>query len=396
MPLRRSLLALALGLVFAVGLLEGTLRGIGLFHGEMYRANILPLWEATTDLRPFALRANFQYRLRTPDFDMQIRTNDGGLREDRSMAELLAGERRILVMGDSQTFGYGVNVGERYSDLLQAGAPPGTTVFTTGYANGFSPVDYAGYLRTTFDTFRPELVIVGLFPENDLIADVRARTVIRDAAGDIIGTALNGARVVDGYLTGSTAPASWAGRTLVRCKNWVWGHSAVYRLAEQARTAVRARRQPDQGNTQIPGLFFGERASEPEIGVTLDALVQMHRFLAAKGSALLVVIIPSNFQIAARYESSVTSRPGYQATPAQMASARWFGADHTRPVLFSLQEDITRRLKAQGVRVVDPAAQFVWAEQAGTRLYFAYDGHLTREGHRVLAEVISTRLGTED
>ena len=36
------------------------------------RGNALPLWEAVDDHRPFALRENFEYEVRTPDFDMHM------------------------------------------------------------------------------------------------------------------------------------------------------------------------------------------------------------------------------------------------------------------------------------------------------------------------------------
>ena len=144
-------------------------------------------------------------------------------------------------MGDSHTFGYGVNYGERYSDLFNSILQNQAIAFTSGYANGFSPVDYAGYINAFYSYLLPDILVLGFFPENDVVNDVVTRQITRDSNGDIVGTKLNGSNVVDGFLTAQTAPRSSFGRTVVRTKNWMWNTFALYRLAEETRNIIRYR-----------------------------------------------------------------------------------------------------------------------------------------------------------
>jgi hypothetical protein len=351
--------------------------------GNGYRGNALPLWEAVDDHRPFALRKNFEYDVRTPDFEMHIKTNDFGLREDQPMAHLLNHEFRILSMGDSMTFGYGVNYGERYSDLLNGILGDQAIAFTSGYADGFSPIDYAGYLRGFWSFLLPDVVVVGFFPENDVVNDVVTRQIDRDVTGDVVGTTLNGFSVVDGFLTAQNAPRSNFGRGVVRIKHWMWDTFAVYRLAEETRNVIRYWLQPDMANTRLPPFLFGRPANQREIDITLGALDQMDRFLKARGKTLLVVFIPSNFQIAQRYESTVTRRPGYRVSSEQMAAAR---------EVHEPQTSFGRWLQERHIRYIDPTQEFIRAERQGTQLYFDYDGHLNRYGHALVATLVEDYL----
>lgn len=347
------------------------------------RGNALPLWEAVDDHRPFALRENFEYEVRTPDFDMHIRTNDFGLRENQPIAQLLDHEFRILSMGDSHTFGYGVNYGERYSDLFNGILHNQAIAFTSGYANGFSPVDYAGYLNAFYSYLLPDIVVLGFFPENDVVNDVVTRQIARDSNGDIVGTKLNGSNVVDGFLTTQTAPRSNFGRTVVRIKNWMWNTFALYRLAEETRNVIRYRLHPNLANTQLPPMLFGDNANQEEIDIALGALEQIDQFLKARGKTLLVAFIPSNFQIAERYERAVTSLPGYRVDSTRMVTAR---------EVLEPQTSFGRWLQAKHIRYVDPTQEFIVAESEGTRLYFDSDGHLNRNGHGLFSKLIQDYL----
>ena len=281
------------------------------------------------------------------------------------------------------TFGYGVNDGERYSDLLNGILGDRAIAFTSGYADGFSPVDYAGYLRSFYSYLRPDVVVIGFFPENDVVNDVVTRHVVRDDHGDIIETKLNGFSVADGFLSADSGRRSGTARAAVRIKNWMWDTFAVYRLAEGTRNFVRYWLHPDLQNTQLPSFFFGHPSNQQEIAITLGALDQMDRFLEARGKTLLVFFIPSNFQISQRYEASVTGRPGYRASSEQMATARQ---------ILEPQTSFSRWLLEKHIRYIDPTEEFIGAERQGVHLYFDYDGHLNRHGHALVAKLVEDYL----
>ncbi len=359
-------------------LAELLLRFMTRLGGNAYRANVLPIYELTNDARPFALRRNFEYERRTLDFDMRIQTNDFGIRENAPLSTLLRHEYKILAMGDSQTFGYGVNYGERYSDLLNSILTSKAVSFTSGYADGFSPVDYVVYLQTFYERLAPDLVVVGFFPENDIVNDVRTRRIIRNSAGDIVETKLNDFTVVDGFITADNA-THFGHNAVIAFKNNLWNTFALYRLLEEVRTRVRYWRHPELQHTQLPSFMFGESSNSEEINTTLHAIQQMDRLLKAHGKTLVVCFIPSNFQIASRYDRSVINRPGYRVRPERMAIAR----NVREP-----QTSLSRWFAANGVRYLDPTEDFVRAERDGTRFYFDYDGHLSPKGHQRMAKLL--------
>lgn len=383
-PFRMFRLILAcVSIVVTLTAAEMALRLIILFGGNAYRANVLPIYELTADDRPFTTRKNFEYRIRTPDFDMRIKTNDFGLREDASIHSLLDHDYKILVMGDSQTFGYGVNYGERYSDLLNSFLSPRAISFTSGYANGFSPVDYVAYLRTFYEALPPDLVVIGFFPENDVVNDVRTRSIQRNVDGDIVGTKLKGFTVIGGIITAETYSQSRFYHSFVAFKNYLWNTFALYRLAEETRNRIRYGRHPELQNTQIPPFFFGEPSNQEEIDITLNALRWIDRFLKTRGKTLVVFFIPSNFQVSQYYERSVTYRPGYRVSPERMAIARRVREPQT---MFG------RWLEANQIRYIDPTEDFIRGDREGSRLYFYFDGHLSRRGHELSARLIGEYL----
>lgn len=378
-----GLILACVSLVLSLGMAELVMRLVIRVSGVAYRANVLPIYEPTNDARPFALRRDFEYRVATPEFDMRIRTNDFGLRENESITSLLDHEFKILVMGDSHTFGYGVNHGERYSDLLNGILTARAIAFTSGYANGFSPIDYAAYLRGFYDYLAPDIVVVGFFPENDVVNDVRTRAIQRDADGHIVGTRLKGFTVIDGFITAENASQSKLYHRLVAFKHYLWNIFALYRLAEEARNRIRYWLSPELQNTQLPPFFFGEPSNQEEVDTTLNAIREIDRFLKANGKTLLVFFIPSNFQISARYETAVTRRPGYRASSEQMAMARR---------LLEPQRTFGRWFAANGIRYIDPTEDFIEADRRGLKLHFDFDGHLNRNGHHVAGRLIADYL----
>src|SRR5438094_961279 len=66
-----------------------------------------------------------------PQFMTRIRINDKGLRGKDYPYERVAGKRRVLVLGDSLVFGYGVEQDEVFTDVLE-GMLPATEVINAG------------------------------------------------------------------------------------------------------------------------------------------------------------------------------------------------------------------------------------------------------------------------
>lgn len=377
------------GLTAGVLLAEVTLRVLtGTGTMAEFRSNALPIYDTAADGRPFTLRPNLDYVARfncgwTLECSMRIKLNDWGLRENRSTAELLAHESKILFMGDSFTFGYGVEQGERYSDLLNTVLNQKATAFSAGYSDGYSPVDYVVYLKTFYETLKPDMVVLGFFPENDLVHEVRARVLTRNERNEIISSKLaDGFAVVDGYI--ARGSESGLTKAFVYGKNWLWEHLAFYRLIEGARNALRYKLHPERQSELLPRALFGEflDSEKDETETTLGAIKAMDDFLRRRGKTLVVFHIPSPFQVS-RYYDRIYDRPGYMVSPDLREKARQ---------VLQPQTMLVRWFQENGIIYIDPTKEFRRREGLGAKLYFDSDGHWTRDGHRAAFEVLSRYL----
>jgi lysophospholipase L1-like esterase len=92
-----------------------------------------------------------------------IRINRDGYRDEEFEPERRAGLYRVAFLGDSVTFGAGVPVERRFSDLLRGADGPGGTVETQNFAvNAYTAWHYAQQARAVLPRYAPDAVVVGL------------------------------------------------------------------------------------------------------------------------------------------------------------------------------------------------------------------------------------------
>lgn len=124
----------------------------------------------------------FEYTLSTPRYvtmkrnarvlawGKELRTNALGFRDDKDIIlPKQAGEIRIVVLGDSFTVSAGVEYRDIYTSVLETRLReqhPKTRVINLA-VSGYNPVQYALVLDEVGLALEPDLIVVGLFPEND-------------------------------------------------------------------------------------------------------------------------------------------------------------------------------------------------------------------------------------
>ena len=116
------------------------------------------------------VQENLTYRWTTNEFDVLVNTNSKGLREN---FEVEYSSIKIAFFGDSFTFGHGVNVEDRYTNVFSRISKKYkyNEVVSLSYKNGFQPEHYEFFLRNVSD-LKPEKIIIGLYLGNDLYSDV--------------------------------------------------------------------------------------------------------------------------------------------------------------------------------------------------------------------------------
>lgn len=139
---------LGFSLLLVVIFFELSLRWVdGFVHTEPF------FYENKKDGRAFGLVPNYRGNLTSPkgEYNVEIRTNNFGIRDDRRMDEILGTTgKKIMVMGDSFAFGYGVEYEEMFSTRLEKMLHKNNksdVVFSTGFDNGWGTIQYEFYLK---------------------------------------------------------------------------------------------------------------------------------------------------------------------------------------------------------------------------------------------------------
>jgi len=115
-----SVLAVGLGLVAAVAVAELAVR----IFVPGARDHALPRELVSPDpVLGWRLAQDETVVHRTSHFETCYRTNHLGFRDRQRERRKTGNERRVLLFGDSQVFGWGVPEGERFSDLAEAALP---------------------------------------------------------------------------------------------------------------------------------------------------------------------------------------------------------------------------------------------------------------------------------
>jgi hypothetical protein len=118
-------------------------------------------------IRGYAFRRSFTNEWRSADYAVQVRLNELGLR-DGPLAEAQAGRLRILALGDSYTFGIGVEgdqnwpaiLEERLQNDLPTDAHP--VVFDAGVP-GYSARQARKLAEELIPQLKPQIVIFGMY-----------------------------------------------------------------------------------------------------------------------------------------------------------------------------------------------------------------------------------------
>lgn len=127
-----------------------------------------------SDLIPSELRPNNRSRFKMLEFDTTVITNSYGLRDN----EVDFSKPRILCMGDSFTFGFGVENDEAFCAVLERLFQGKYDFLNGGFAGGFAPDTYALWLSKHLDSLSPQGIVVCLF-QNDF-SEVSANVWIKN------------------------------------------------------------------------------------------------------------------------------------------------------------------------------------------------------------------------
>ncbi len=281
-----------------------------------------------------------------------VRINSQGYR-----GALLPKERssrsRLLFLGDSNTFGFGVEERERFSDLLEkmsAGRYEQVNLGVFGYGTDQEALQ----LESSGIEWRPDQVILAV------------------SAGDLTDSmsSVNGGaskpyfRLIGDRLMVQNAPVpermpylrSTAATSLV--KRWFYQHSHLYRLVITRRMAA---------NFYMADSVM-EMNEKEGLQVMTTLIRGMRDLCSERNTWFSVLLIPHGVWLKGMHDNPGTPMPGY------------FGI-------------LKRLLEAEGITVFDPADALLAEIAGGADVFFANDPvHLTAQGNAVIAKFLQPLL----
>jgi hypothetical protein len=323
-------IALLVGLVLMVAAVEGLLRLVLPHWREFYSGWFMTVTEVpghgTVGIGVPGFDGYFAQN--NGDFRVHIRINQSGLRDDEPIE---AADGRVWTIGDSMTFGWGVERDQTFAAVIarESGVPSYNLA-----APGANVCGYEALAARVPKTLHPRAVVVGLVLENDLNRYDCAEVVAEPP---------------------EPAPADYSFRAI---KYYLTGDSALYNFLAVAvkRVAVVQRLLTDLG--LIAPLESDQIAPSPEermalVESTADELARMRKMFPDTPFAVLVV--------PGRYELKDAS-----------------------PIFAELRTRMDAALAARGIAAIDP---FDGLKAAGfASVHFAHDGHWTATGHRIAGD----------
>jgi lysophospholipase L1-like esterase len=273
----------------------------------------------------------------------------------------------IVAVGDSLTFGYGVDAGRAWPSVL-ARALPGTRVVNLGLVGASAP-QYLRLHELFGVPLRPALLLVGVFAQNDFwdaeLFDRWWRSGAggnymewRDTAPRAAGPEDEDALVRTMYAKVYHAvAATHLGRLGLHVRRAIVDRPLYYRFPDGAQVRLLV--------NDFEAKTVGARADRPEYRLVLEPLLQLRRLAREHGARLVVVFLPSKEEVHLPLLGVTVDDPA---------------------------RDLREELARQGVDHVDLVELFRARARAGQRLFFEEDGHPNADGYALIAEGILDHL----
>ncbi|MCA9752449.1 MAG: hypothetical protein KC591_09675 [Gemmatimonadetes bacterium] len=310
---------------------------------DYIRSFVLKDMYVADDRAGYRLAPDFTGRIDRGGHVTEFHTNELGLRDDPLGPKT---RPRILALGDSFTFGWGVAQGEEWVSVLEEElASRGIEAETiNGGVNGYGTESAVARFEEIVDAVNPDLVLLGFFANDftDNLLGARGIYTVRD-----------------GYLFDRFSHEWFQENFLAR-------ESHLYRLVSTAWETFRVKYL---GGVPAARAVRNFSDAEFEHGMELSAewIEALNRKCAEHGARLAVVWLPADVYATARQ----------------------------RPADIPLRAELQRRVAAAGIPSIDLLPE-VTSEQRIPGLYLAGDGHFSVRGNRVAGRAIARWLAAED
>ena len=343
------------------------------------------------------------------EFDIDLKYNSSGFRDEEIAFDKKPGEKRILFLGDSATEGFGVPVTERYSNLLLdklGGKYSGVNIAQLAT----NPDTYFDNLITFGLALKPDVVVMGVFLGNDFMGgnvykipntytvkseiesskfksspvkdfltlryvrelinqtkNKKAVLVKRSIKGNFWDIYFNKKMTKDFYVTATEIEEQRFDGIVADFNQEILPHYYDGRIIPTLLLEGVKDKLPEQKGK---GYLYGE---EDYIN-TLAFIKETDDLLKEEDIPFIVVLIPDVNQVhPTEFQEMLKRDFKFSEIPSRLKQLEEFRA--------RINSDLTK----EGVNYIDTTEAL---KQAGGLTYYLYDQHTNSLGHKVLSEEI--------
>ena len=271
------------------------------------------------------------------EYDIKIRFNSSGLRDLYTPEN--AKEEDYIIVGDSFTFGQGLEEHQRFSNILRSRYK----IFNVNI--GMSGTDFNGY-EILLDYAKKERsksskIIVAICMENDLKNYSEIKYMKKPEEKILL---------------------------ITRIKRFLSFNSSLYMYLA---TVI-------QQNDQLKNFFVSLRLlSDSKKPSHLELLEEDLNFVKDSSEKL--------FEVIKNYESIVVIIP---------SRGLWIGNTNRKKFINKVHNNFVNVLRKNKIEVID-MKPFLEREKEPLKYFFKTDGHLNEKGNNLIAESIANRLGSQ-
>lgn len=290
---------------------------------------------------------------------IEIKINSQGIRENFDIPDKKEEkEFRILIIGDSNTFGYGVNLKDSYPKQLEVFLREDEKVRETNFnyrvinagVPGRNIEELKKFVFHYALNFKPDLLILGLF-----INDIEPSYFIVSGGKDVRRPPFYPSEFNQPLIGGRILPES--------IKEILRKYSKIYLYFESTYSNLRFFLGLDKPNDYLKKEFSDLKhlsSNDPLVikkyEIMMQDILKIQRFLDLHNIKFLTIILPFRSQVEIKEASD------------------------------NIQTNLTKFFKKNEIMFVDLLPNL--KENKNRNLYLPNDGHPNKLGHQIIAEVI--------
>lgn len=352
-----------------------------------------------SDFLPFELLPNVNrvHIGNTHEFSYTVRTNSLGYRMNEFSQVKADDEFRILMLGDSMTFGYGVEVEDNFPSKLETKLnkylklngveSKKVKIINAGFADGKSPDTYYLYLKKVGLDLNPDLIIVNYFINND-VADLDDTVWEKvDEQGLPEKIVSRTTYIDDDYTRLKNAYQNWKFSIPVLRDSNLWILFSTALESKSPETVIRIKKFLNVGD--IPLIKEGEVFSclfDSKCNDKMNDLLAKffkvgnatYEVAKAKGVPIIFSALPANPQIESINKLPVDSSAAEGISFDEIIQNRGEFLKGVEP-----QSRIKTNLDLKDTEFIDPLPYLVDVDWHV--FYFPKDGHATEKGNERLS-----------